>query len=98
MARSQAARTDIQTYKIAVNIISTIVDEREPYLLCDTSTGRPRLIVSPDFRRPVFEAIHNFSLTGVNANVKLVLESFFSFGMACENKSVDGPKNTVEVV
>ena len=54
MAKSQAASIDIQTYKTAVTglyIITTKVDERQPDLMCDLATGRPRPIVSPDFRR-----------------------------------------------
>ena len=84
IAKSQAASIDIQTYKTAVtgpNITTKKLDERQPDLMCDISTGRPRPIVPPDFRRAVFEAVHNLAHPGVKATVNLVSAKFVWHGM-----------------
>ncbi|KAK3703111.1 hypothetical protein RRG08_002969 [Elysia crispata] len=75
MARAQAASIDVQAYKTAftcLEIINTRLNERGPELVCDVSTGRPRPIVPPDFRRTVFDVFHNLSHPGVKATVKMV--------------------------
>ena len=84
VTKSQASSIDIRTYKVAVtgpNIISTKVKEREPDLLCDISTGLPRLIVPSDVKRALFEAVPNLAHPGIKAKVKLVSEKFVWHGM-----------------
>ncbi|KAK3757386.1 hypothetical protein RRG08_050088 [Elysia crispata] len=43
--------------------------------------GRPRPIVPPDFRRTVFDVVHNLSHPGVKATVKMVSDKFVWQGM-----------------
>lgn len=84
MAAAQHSSADIQANKTALTtlqIIKTKLSDQGPELLCDVSTGRPRPIVPPDFRRAVFEAIHNLSHPGVKATVKLVAERFVWHGL-----------------
>ncbi|CAI5657440.1 unnamed protein product [Oreochromis niloticus] len=47
-----------------------------PSLLCDVSTGRPRLVVPLSWRRRVFDSVHALSHPGVRASVKLVSSRF----------------------
>ncbi|KAK3792624.1 hypothetical protein RRG08_035956 [Elysia crispata] len=84
MARAQAASIDVQAYKTAftcLDITNTRLNEQGPELVCDVSTGRPRPIVPPDFRRTVFDVVHNLSHPGVKATVKMVSEKFVWHGM-----------------
>ncbi|KAK3775862.1 hypothetical protein RRG08_034111 [Elysia crispata] len=76
MARAQAASIDVQAYKTAftcLEITNTRLNEQGPELVCDVSTGRPRPIVPPDFRRTV---VHNLSHPGDKATVKMVSDKF----------------------
>ncbi|CAH8430967.1 unnamed protein product [Schistosoma haematobium] len=54
-------------------------------LLCDTSTGRDRLIVPTRYRRNVFNTLHKLSHSGVRATIKPIAERFCWPGM---NKDV----------
>ncbi|GBO01107.1 Transposon Ty3-G Gag-Pol polyprotein [Araneus ventricosus] len=45
-------------------------------LFCDISTGRCRPFVPKEFRRRIFETLHNLSHPGVKATVKLVGDHF----------------------
>ncbi len=45
-------------------------------LLCDTSTGTPRPLVLPQFRRQVFDALHSLSHPGVRATRRLVTSRY----------------------
>ena len=79
MARAQSASLDVQAYKTAVTsleIINTKVSDQGPELLCDISTGSPRPIVPPDFKRSVFNTVHSLAHSGVKATVKLISEKF----------------------
>ena len=84
MARGQPASLDVQAYKTAVislEIINTKVSDQGPELLCDISTGSPRRIVPPIFRRSVFNTVHSLAHSGVKATVKLTSEKFVWHGM-----------------
>ncbi|GFO11984.1 Pol polyprotein [Plakobranchus ocellatus] len=84
MAAAQTSSADVQAYNKALTnlqITSTKLNDQGPELLCDISTGRARPIVPPDFRRSVFEAVHNLSHPGVKATVKLVSEKFVWHGL-----------------
>ncbi|KAK3732983.1 hypothetical protein RRG08_002591 [Elysia crispata] len=79
MARVQAASIDVQAYKTAftcLEITNTRLNEQGPELVCDVSTGRPRPIVPPDFRRTECDIAHNLSHPGVKATVKMVSDKF----------------------
>ncbi|KAK3792031.1 hypothetical protein RRG08_055298 [Elysia crispata] len=76
MAIAQAANIDVQACKTAftcLEITNTRLNEQGPELVCDVSTGRPRPIVPPDFRRTVFDVVHNLSHPGVKATVKMTI-------------------------
>ncbi|GFO41227.1 Pol polyprotein [Plakobranchus ocellatus] len=78
-AAVQTSSTDLQAYNTALTnlqITSTKLNDQGPELLCHISTGRAHPIVPPDFRRSVFEAVHNLSHPGIKATVKLVSEKF----------------------
>ena len=45
-------------------------------LLCDTSTGTPRPLVPPQFRRQVFDALHSLSHPDVCATQRLVTSRY----------------------
>ena len=84
MARAQSASLDVQAYKTAVTsleIINTKVSDQWHELLCDISTGSPRPIVPPDFRRSVFNTVHSLAHSGVKATLKLISEKFVWHGM-----------------
>ncbi|GBM36662.1 Pro-Pol polyprotein [Araneus ventricosus] len=49
-------------------------------LFCDVSTGRCRPFVPKEFRRGIFETLHNLSHPGVKATVKLVADLFLCPG------------------
>jgi hypothetical protein len=51
-------------------------------LLCDTSTGKHRPIVPTDWRRPVFDAVHNLSHPSIRTTCKLMTSKFVWKGMA----------------
>merc|ERR1712015_461014 len=50
--------------------------DNSPALLCDESTGRLRPFVPANFRRTVFDVLHNLSLPGIQATKKLVAGKF----------------------
>ncbi|GFN81500.1 Pol polyprotein [Plakobranchus ocellatus] len=98
MAAAQTSSADVQTYNRALTnlqITSTKLNDKGPELLCGISTGRARPIVPPDFRRSVFEAVHNLSHPGVKATVKLVSEKFVWHGY--DVKLAPGLKNVTNV-
>ena len=45
-------------------------------LLCDTSTGVPRPLVPPQFRRQVFDTLHTLSHPGVRATQRLITSRY----------------------
>ncbi|XP_052745960.1 retrovirus-related Pol polyprotein from transposon 412 isoform X3 [Bicyclus anynana] len=45
-------------------------------LVCDESTGKPRPFVTAQFRKSIFESLHNLSHPGVSATSRLIAERF----------------------
>lgn len=45
-------------------------------IVCDLSTGKPRPFLTPAFRRPYFDKLHNLSHPGVQASARLVADRF----------------------
>jgi transposase InsO family protein len=45
-------------------------------IICDTSTGHPRPYVTPEFRRNIFDSIHNLSHPGIRATQRLITNIF----------------------
>lgn len=50
-------------------------------LYCDVSTGKPRPFVTKDFRKPLFDSLHNLSHPGPKATTQLIAERFVWPGM-----------------
>merc|ERR1712015_452791 len=50
--------------------------DNSPALLCDESTGRLRPFVPANFRRIVYDVLHNLSHPGIQATKRLVAEKF----------------------
>ena len=50
-------------------------------LTCDVSTGVPRPVIPKDFRRHVFNAIHNLSHAGTRATRRLITKRWVWMGM-----------------
>ena len=57
-----------------------------PVLLCTISTGVPRPLVPREYRKSVFNIIHNLSHTGMRATQKLISDNFIWHGL---NKQVN---------
>ncbi|CAH8562393.1 unnamed protein product [Dicrocoelium dendriticum] len=45
-------------------------------LMCDLSTGKPRPVVPPNYRRIIFDSIHGLSHPGIRATRKLISDRF----------------------
>uniref|UniRef100_A0A3P8SD44 Gypsy retrotransposon integrase-like protein 1 n=1 Tax=Amphiprion percula TaxID=161767 RepID=A0A3P8SD44_AMPPE len=56
-------------------------------LLCDVSTGQPRPVVPVNWRRSVFEAVHNLSHPGRKPSVRLVAAKFVWQGLKKDVKA-----------
>ena len=88
MAASQKKDPDVQAYRTA---LSGLQLEDIPFgnkgntILCDTSTGQPRPIVPPGWRRPVFDVIHGLSHPSIRSTRKLITSKFVWHGL---NKQV----------
>ena len=80
MAKTQA--TDPQIRALQSSPSSTLVVEAIPLansdspLYCDISTGTQRPLVSPAWRRTVFDSLHGLSHPGIRATQKLITARF----------------------
>lgn len=60
----------------SLRVVPMPVHEDGPTLLCDISSGRPRPIVPLQFRRQIFNTIHNLSHPGRRATQRLITDKF----------------------
>ena len=80
MAKAQAADSQIRSLQSAPS--STLVIESIPLpnstdpLVCDVSTGSQRPLVPLQWRRTIFDSLHNLSHPGIRATQKLVTSRF----------------------
>lgn len=85
MARDQSQSPDIQAYRNAtasgLSLVDVQVTEYGPTMLCDVSTGQPRPIVPPHYRRTVFNIIHGLSHPGKRTTKKLIAQKYVWPGM-----------------
>jgi len=84
MAEAQANSEEVQAYLTAItnlHLANMPVSESGPVLLCDISTGVPRPIVPPEYRRLVFDTIHNLAHPGRKTTQKLVSDKFVWHGI-----------------
>lgn len=88
MAEAQATSLEVHTSRTAITNLQLVempVCESGPVLLCDISTGVPRPLVPPEFRRNVFEVLHNLSHPGRKSTQKIISDKFVWHGL---NKQV----------
>ena len=84
MAKAQPTDTDLQTLQTSSNNIKfarVAMPMCKDTLLCDTSTGTPRPYVPQQFRRTVFNSLHDLSHPGIRATQRLITARFFWPGM-----------------
>ena len=84
MAKAQPTDKDLQTLQTSSNNIKfarVAMPMCKDTLLCDTSTGTPRPYVPQQFRRTVFNSLHDLSHPGIRATQRLVTARFFWPGM-----------------
>ena len=55
--------------------------------ICDVSTGVPRPVVPKEFRRRVFDAVHNISHAGTRATRRLITKQWVWKGMQSDISS-----------
>ena len=85
MAKTQA--TDPQIRALQSSPSSTLVMEAIPLansdspLYSDTSTGTQHSLVSPEWRRTVFDSLHGLSHPGIQATQKLITARFVWLGI-----------------
>ena len=75
MAQAQHVSLELQAYPTAITnmqLANMPLHPSGPVLLCDISTGTPRPIVHTEFRRNVFETLHNLVHSGQKATLKLI--------------------------
>lgn len=79
MARDQSEDNEVQNCRTAdtsLNLQEVPFGPNKTILLCDVTSGQPRPIVPPTWRRRVFDAIHNLSHPSIRATRKLVTNKF----------------------
>ena len=84
MAQAQHASQESQAYPTTITNMQLANMTLHPsglVLLGDISTGTPRPIVPTEFRRNVFETLHNLAHPGQKATLKLISQKFVWHGM-----------------
>uniref|UniRef100_A0AAQ4Q920 Gypsy retrotransposon integrase-like protein 1 n=1 Tax=Gasterosteus aculeatus aculeatus TaxID=481459 RepID=A0AAQ4Q920_GASAC len=84
MAADQTTDPDVHTLRTSttgLRLEDVVFDEAKTTLVCDVSTGSPRPIVPPGWRRRVFDAIHGLSHPGSKASQRLVSAKFVWHGL-----------------
>ena len=87
MAEAQCIDTsspDDSASSPGLRAVSMAIEPGGPELLCDISTGHPRPIVPPAFRRQVFDLVHSLSHPGRKATVRLISQRFVWHGLRKE--------------
>ena len=76
LSAAQCTSDDIQAYRTAVTSLQLQdVDFADGIsLLCDVSTGSPRPVVPPSFRKQVFDVIHKLSHPGIKGTRRLICQ------------------------
>lgn len=90
MSTDQALDHGIQTLRASdtgLRLEEVAVGDSGAMLWCDVSTGQPRPLVPVNWRRPVFEAIHNLSHPGRKPSVRLVSQKFVWQGLKKDVKT-----------
>ena len=79
MAKAQPSDTELQTLKpdTSIKLTRVLIPICNDTLLYDISTGTPRPYVPEQFRRIVFNSLHDLSHPGVRATQLMVTTRFF---------------------
>ena len=80
MAKAQPSATDLQTLQLpdtTAKFARVEIPMCTDTLLCDISTGTPRPYVPEQFRRTVFDSLHNLSHPGIRATQRMITTRFF---------------------
>ena len=86
MARAQQLElTNLGATAPGLQIEQFPVGKDESFIICDVSLGSPRPVVPQDWRKRVFDSVHNLSHPGVRTTRKMVASKFVWTGM---NKQV----------
>lgn len=88
-ALSQSQKLDDELWKLlqsssdknglqrsSLRLERVVVPGTDTTLICDMSTGKRRPYVTPSFRRPTFNQLHNLSHPGARATIQLITERF----------------------
>ena len=89
MARAQSSDKEVQaslSTSTGLKIVPVPLTGQNLEILCDLSTGRPRPLVPPQYRRQIFDAIHNLAHPGVRSTRRLIAEKYVWQGL---NKQVN---------
>ena len=82
LALSQQQSLEVQAYQTAVtNLKIQPVSFSNTSVLCDVSTGVSRPIVPPEWRKPIFNAIHGLSHAGNKPTQRAMSSRFVWHGM-----------------
>ncbi|KII65995.1 Transposon Tf2-9 polyprotein [Thelohanellus kitauei] len=82
MAKSQSTNLSQLVGKISGLILQEIkIGDLGTNLICDVSTGKPPPLVLPDWRRRVFDMIHNISHPSIRATKNLISSKFMWEGL-----------------
>ena len=65
-----------ETPTLSLHLVQLSIPNSSLTIYCDTSTGTPRPVVPPSFRRTVFDSLHSLSHPGVRATIKLISSRF----------------------
>jgi len=84
MAAAQAGCPAILSMQSSSSLTVQEVPVGGSSLLCDVSTGTPRPLVPPAFRRRVFDSIHGAAHPGMRATRRLISSRFVWPGLAKE--------------
>ena len=85
LAACQQSDNDLASYRTAasgLHLQDIPVGGDGLTVVCDVSTGTPRVVVPPSWRRQVFDAVHNLSHPGIRATQRMVATKFVWHGMS----------------
>ena len=89
LALQQLSDPDIKNSKNLFSslILENIQFDNETFILCDTSTGKPRPIVPLNLRKKIFEMIHGLTHPSIRSSVRLITEKFVWHGISRDIRS-----------
>lgn len=79
IAKQQQQSRELEELRKKAHLAFELVAEQGggTQIWCETSTGRPRPFITPEFRQAAIELVHSLSHPGVRTTRKMVAERFF---------------------